>query len=149
MVHTVCKPNQAGPVITCQCRSRQCQQVDKINMEQVVKQWYTSVNRNDFGKPVVVKADGLAAGKGVIVCDHVTQALQTMRSVRGVRSATVFGQSMHLLVDDAITRTDIEKKLREVGIQSAEIHVIGPSLEDVFVALTAKYGNGQKEERAA
>jgi len=72
-----------------------------------------------------------------------------MRSVRGVRSATVFGQSMHLLVDDAITRTDIEKKLREVGIQSAEIHVIGPSLEDVFVALTAKYGNGQKEERAA
>ena len=84
-----------------------------------------------------------------VTCDHVTQALQTMRSVRGVRSATVFGQSMHLLVDDAITRTDIEKKLREVGIQSAEIHVIGPSLEDVFVALTAKYGNGNQDEKAA
>ena len=84
-----------------------------------------------------------------VTCDHVTVALRAMREVKGVLNATVFGQSMHLLVDDAITRTDIEKKLREVGIQSAEIHVIGPSLEDVFVALTAKYGNGQKEERAA
>ncbi len=65
-------------------------------------------------------------------------------TVEGVRSATVFGQSMHLLVDDAITRADIEKKLLAVGIQSAEIHVIGPSLEDVFVALTAKYANGNQ-----
>ena len=46
-------------------------------------------------------------------------------------------------------RADIEKKLRGVGIQSAEIHVIGPSLEDVFVALTAKYANGNQEEKAA
>ena len=84
-----------------------------------------------------------------VTCDHVTQALQAMRAVKGVRSATVFGQSMHLLVDDAITRTDIEKKLLGVGIQSAEIHVIGPSLEDVFVALTAKYANGNQAEKAA
>jgi len=61
-----------------------------------------------------------------VTCDHVTQALQAMRSVEGVRSATVFGQSMHLLVDDSITRADIEKKLLGVGIQRAEIHVIGP-----------------------
>jgi ABC-type multidrug transport system ATPase subunit len=84
-----------------------------------------------------------------VTCDHVTQALQAMRTVEGVRSATVFGQSMHLLVDDSITRADIEKKLLGVGIQSAEIHVIGPSLEDVFVALTAKYANGNGKEKAA
>ena len=72
-----------------------------------------------------------------------------MRSVAGVRSATVFGQSMHLLVDDSITSADIEKKLLGVGIQSADIHVIGPSLEDVFVTLTARQGNGNQEERAA
>jgi ABC-type multidrug transport system ATPase subunit len=84
-----------------------------------------------------------------VTCDHVTQALQAMRSVEGVRSATVFGQSMHLLVDDAITGADIEKKLLGVGIQRAEIHVIGPSLEDVFVALTAKYANGNQAEKAA
>lgn len=85
-----------------------------------------------------------------VTCDHVTQALQAMRTVEGVRSATVFGQSMHLLVDDSITRAEIEKKLLSVGIESAEIHIIGPSLEDVFVALTAKYSNnGSTEERAA
>jgi len=84
-----------------------------------------------------------------VTCDHVTQALQAMRTVEGVRSATVFGQSMHLLVDDAITRADIEKKLLGVGIQRAEIHVIGPSLEDVFVALTAKYANENQGEKAA
>ncbi|MEO7167815.1 MAG: ABC transporter ATP-binding protein [Chthoniobacterales bacterium] len=83
-----------------------------------------------------------------VTCDHVTQALQAMRTVAGVRSATVFGQLMHLLVDDSITRADIEKKLLGMGIQSAEIHVIGPSLEDVFVALTAKYGNGKQEKAA-
>ena len=48
---------------------------------------------------------------------------------------------MHLLIDEAITRAEIEKKLRSVGIESADIHLIGPSLEDVFVALTAKYSN--------
>ena len=76
-------------------------------------------------------------------------ACRRCATVEGVRSATVFGQSMHLLVDDAITRADIEKKLLGVGIQSAEIHVIGPSLEDVFVALTAKYANGNQAEKAA
>ena len=84
-----------------------------------------------------------------VTCDHVTQALQAMRSVAGVHSATVFGQSMHLLVDDSLTSDDIEEKLRSVGIQSADIHVIGPSLEDVFVTLTAKYGNGDQPEKAA
>ena len=33
----------------------------------------------------------------------------------------------------------IDEKLRGVGIAKPEIHEIGPSLEDVFVALTAKH----------
>jgi ABC-type multidrug transport system ATPase subunit len=84
-----------------------------------------------------------------VTCDHVTQALQAMREVDGVRSATVFGQSMNLLVDDSITRAEIDKKLHSVGIQNPEIHVIGPSLEDVFVALTAQHANENQQERAA
>ena len=78
-----------------------------------------------------------------VTCDHVTRALQTMRRVEGVRSATVFGQSMHLLVDEAIKRAEIEEKLRGIGIGNVEVHVIGPSLEDVFVALTAKHAANQ------
>ncbi len=76
-----------------------------------------------------------------VTCDHVTRALQQMRQVRGVQSATVFGQSMHLLVDEKITSDTIEQELRSVGIERPEVHEIGPSLEDVFVALTNKNSN--------
>lgn len=34
-----------------------------------------------FGKPVVVKADGLAAGKGVVVCDTVEDALHALQRI--------------------------------------------------------------------
>ena len=76
-----------------------------------------------------------------VTCDHVTTGLRAMRGVAGVQSATVFGQSMHLLVDQSVTETAIEEKLRSVGISNSEIHEIGPSLEDVFVGLTARETN--------
>src|SRR5437660_12666494 len=68
-----------------------------------------------------------------VTCDHVTVALRAMREVKGVLNATVFGQSMHLLVDETVRRAEIDEKLHGVGIEHAEIHEIGPSLEDVFV----------------
>jgi ABC-type multidrug transport system ATPase subunit len=83
-----------------------------------------------------------------VTCDHVTIALQAMRQMDGIKNATVFGQSMHLLVDESVKRTDIDEKLRDVGINSAEIHVIGPSLEDVFVALSAKHSPENQREAA-
>jgi ABC-type multidrug transport system ATPase subunit len=84
-----------------------------------------------------------------VTCDHVTTALQAMRGMRGVRSATVFGQSMHLLVDENVRRAEIEEKLREVGISHSEIHEIGPSLEDVFVTLTAQHAEDPERKEAA
>ena len=84
-----------------------------------------------------------------VTCDHVTTALRAMREMDGVRSATVFGQSMHLLVDENVKRSEIEQKVRRVGITHSEIHEIGPSLEDVFVALTAKRAESAKEKKAA
>src|SRR5690242_9283282 len=74
-----------------------------------------------------------------VTCDHVTTALHAMRQMREVRTATVFGQSMHLLVDDTVTHAQIEEQLRKVGITHVEIHEMGPSLEDVFVQLSAKH----------
>ena len=80
-----------------------------------------------------------------VTCDHVTTALRAMHELGGVRSATVFGQSMHLLVDESVRRAEIDEKLRSVGIDHAEIHEIGPSLEDVFVTLSAKYAAEEKK----
>ena len=84
-----------------------------------------------------------------VTCDHVTTALHAMRQMEGVRSATVFGQSMHLLVDENVRKAEIDEKLRSVGISQTEIHEIGPSLEDVFVTLSAKYAAEEQKEKAA
>ena len=84
-----------------------------------------------------------------VTCDHVTTALRAMREIHGVRSATVFGQSMHLLVDENLKLEEIEDKLREVGIGHSQIHEIGPSLEDVFVTLSAKHAAEEKQQEAA
>lgn len=73
-----------------------------------------------------------------VTCDHVTVGLRALRQLTGVRTATVFGQSMHLLVDQSLDENAIRAELRKAGIPQADIRPIGPSLEDVFVALTAR-----------
>jgi ABC-type multidrug transport system ATPase subunit len=79
-----------------------------------------------------------------ITSEHVTTALQTMRHLPGVRTATVFGQSMHLLVDEQLSEQKIHDELSRAGVSHVDIHPIGPSLEDVFVALTTqKNGDGK------
>jgi ABC-type multidrug transport system ATPase subunit len=76
-----------------------------------------------------------------VTCEHVTVGLQAVRKLEGVRTSTVFGQSMHLLVDEAMPEQRIRDALAGVGIHEADIRPIAPSLEDVFVALTAKHSN--------
>ena len=80
-----------------------------------------------------------------ITCDHVTTGLQALRQLSGVRSATVFGQSMHLLIDDALPEETLRAELARVNIHRADIRVIGPSLEDVFVTLSAPASNGDQK----
>ena len=71
-----------------------------------------------------------------VTCDHVTLGLQAVRHLPGVRTATVFGQSMHLLVDKTTSEDFLRAELQKAGIPLADIRPIAPSLEDVFVALT-------------
>ena len=71
-----------------------------------------------------------------VTCEHVTVGLQALRKLPEVKSTTVFGQSMHLLVEQDAPDQLFRDALSGVGIENADIHPIGPSLEDVFVALT-------------
>jgi len=79
-----------------------------------------------------------------VTCDHVTVGLQVVRRLPGVRTATVFGQSMHLLVEQAMSEDAIRAELSKHNIPHADIRPIAPSLEDVFVALTNNR-NGEKQ----
>jgi ABC-type multidrug transport system ATPase subunit len=76
-----------------------------------------------------------------VTCDHVTVGLQAVRKLPGVRTATVFGQSMHLLVDSSISEDFLREELKKAGIPQADIRPIAPSLEDVFVALSTTQNN--------
>src|SRR5882724_607051 len=93
--------------------------------------------------PLVNPAD---ARRLDVTCDHVTVGLQAIRHERGIRAATVFGQSMHLLVDEGLPEQFLRDKLAAVNIQHADIRPIAPSLEDVFVALTNTGANGGNGE---
>jgi hypothetical protein len=64
-----------------------------------------------------------------------------------VRSATIFGQSIHALIDDHVDLEHLRKELLEHQIVVAEIRPLAPSLEDVFVELTYKHQAAQEASR--
>ena len=67
---------------------------------------------------------------------EVTRGLRLARKFPGVRSATVFGQSVHALVDDSFDQAALGKMLLGQGIEITEVRPLAASLEDVFVELT-------------
>ncbi len=71
-----------------------------------------------------------------IVADDPTRALRAAREVEGVRSATFFGEAVHLLADRDLTGPALERGLTDRGIRVIRINEMGATLEDVFVALT-------------
>lgn len=48
----------------------------------------------NFGRPVVVKADGLAAGKGVLVCDTVEEAEAALHQIMQAKTFGLAGQQV-------------------------------------------------------
>jgi ABC-2 type transport system ATP-binding protein len=74
-----------------------------------------------------------------ITTPEVTRALRAARNIAGVRSATIFGQSIHALVEDRFDPEHLREQLMKSGLVVAEIRPLAPSLEDVFVELTYKH----------
>jgi ABC-type multidrug transport system ATPase subunit len=74
-----------------------------------------------------------------IMAPEVTRALRIARHIPGIRSATIFGQSIHALVEEHFDLGVLRNQLRKEGIDVAEIRPLAPSLEDVFVELTYKH----------
>lgn len=81
-----------------------------------------------------------------ITTDEVTAALRAVRALPEVRSATIFGRSVHALVESSCSQADLDRILRDKGFKVEEIRPLVPSLEDVFVELTYRR---QKELEAA
>ncbi len=73
-----------------------------------------------------------------IATSEVTRALRLTRGLPGIRSATIFGESIHALVNEGFDAAGLRQELARHGIAVTEIRPLAPSLEDVFVELTYK-----------
>ncbi len=74
-----------------------------------------------------------------ITAGEVTTALNIARRIEGMRSATIFGRSIHALVDDSLGQEQLAGAMRARGARVEEIRPLTPSLEDVFVELTCRH----------
>src|ERR1700751_4502688 len=83
-----------------------------------------------------------------ITAPEVTRALRLARPLPGIRSATIFGQSIHALINDDLDLDHLREQLLKQGIVVAEIRPLAPSLEDVFVELTYKHQSEIEATRA-
>ena len=71
-----------------------------------------------------------------ITTKDVTTALRRARTLPFMRSATIFGRSIHALMQDTVTQSELQRELERVGVHADEIRPLMPDLEDVFVELT-------------
>src|SRR2546428_923746 len=74
-----------------------------------------------------------------VATPEVTRALRLARQIPGIRSATIFGESIHALIEENCDLADLRGQLASQGIRVTEIRPLTPSLEDVFVELTSKH----------
>lgn len=83
-----------------------------------------------------------------ITTPEVTRALRYARRIPALRSATIFGQSIHALLDEHFNFDELRALLMKDGIEVTEIRPLTASLEDVFVQLTYKHQGMQDGARA-
>jgi len=67
---------------------------------------------------------------------HPARTLLWLKQQAYCDGATIFGQSVHAVVKQAVADEALLAGLKEAGLGSAELKGIRPSLEDVFVKLT-------------
>jgi ABC-2 type transport system ATP-binding protein len=69
--------------------------------------------------------------------DSPRQAMDLMRAQPGVRSAAMFGQSLHLTLESQGQEPELRALLERGGIAVRSMQGLEPSLEDVFIDLSS------------
>jgi len=95
----------------------------------------------DKGKLAALDApaelQGRLRGRTIAIdSDSPRQAMALVRAYAGVRSAAMFGQSLHLTLDAQGQEPELRALLNGGGIAVRSMHELEPSLEDVFIDLS-------------
>jgi ABC-2 type transport system ATP-binding protein len=76
-----------------------------------------------------------------VVIDKPREALEILRQQLGPEGVQLFGDRLHVHVDDANTADEIRGWIQQVGPTVTSVRAIVPSLEDVFIDLLAHSGS--------
>lgn len=92
------------------------------------------------GGPDELKQLRQVVGKHVkrleLVCKPLVKSFNIIKAIPYVKDTTIFGQALHIIIEEETTIEQLSKDLTLRGINLIEAREIAPSLEDVFVALT-------------
>jgi ABC-2 type transport system ATP-binding protein len=98
-----------------------------------------------LGTPTELKRDSMNGELLLVECEPLGAAVDALQTAPGVMDAAVFGNALHLVVEDAEQAAPaLRKYLAERGVAVSRIEEIRPSLEDVFVSLTTACDAGGK-----
>ena len=90
-----------------------------------------------LGTPSELKRGSMKGEILLVECEPLGTAIEALQNAPGVTDAAVFGNALHIVVEDAATaQPRIQKLLEGHGVTVSRIEKIRPTLEDVFVSLT-------------
>jgi ABC-2 type transport system ATP-binding protein len=101
-----------------------------------------------LGTPSELKRDAMKGELLLVECSPLGEAVEALQAAPGVMDASVFGNALHLVVQDAaVSMPQLESYLAGRGIAVRRIEKIRPSLEDAFVSLTTAEYEAAEERK--
>jgi ABC-type multidrug transport system ATPase subunit len=84
-----------------------------------------------------------------IATQQTARALAWLQREPYCLGATIFGRSVHAVLDRAVSDAELTERMTRAGFDGAELREIAPSLEDVFVSLTEEAAAARRAEATA
>jgi len=84
-----------------------------------------------------------------VATEGIATLLAKAKTLRYVQACTIFGTSLHLLIDANVSNEKLQRDLQAFGVAEVAVSEIEPSLEDVFVRLTETRGREIDAQRAS
>jgi ABC-2 type transport system ATP-binding protein len=84
-----------------------------------------------------------------VACPRCAAALEILEAVPGVREAALFGDTIHVVLEEPDHQAELRAALAEHGFAPADVRAISPSLEDVFIRAITEAEEAPAPDRGA
>lgn len=88
--------------------------------------------------PAGLKREHLTGALWLVECDALALAIDALKQLPGVSEVAMFGSALHLVAAETLAREAIAARLSAKGVRMTRAERISPTLEDVFVAVSAR-----------